>query len=145
MARIKKATDATLVANKEDAKVEKTDIVADKKASKKTVKVDTTKKDKAKATLSDFKVLIGPYITEKTMQQLQNTNTVTFKVIPSANKTNIKLAFERVYKVDVKDVKIINVSSKSTTRGGRYQGKISGFKKALITLKEGQAIDLYKE
>ena len=40
---------------------------------------------------------------------------------------------------------MVNVPAKETTRGGRYKGTISGFKKAVVTVAEGQAIDLFKE
>ena len=45
----------------------------------------------------------------------------------------------------VVDVKTINVRSKTTTRGGRYKGTISGYKKAIVTVAEGSAVDLFKE
>ena len=76
---------------------------------------------------------------------MQNSNKVTVRVSAKANKTEIKLAFQRLYQVAVTDVKVVNVPSKTTTRGGRYQGTISGFKKAVITVKSGEAIDLFKE
>ena len=63
----------------------------------------------------------------------------------SANKTEIKLAVERIFQVKVEDVRVSNVRAKSTTRGTRYSGKISGYKKAVITIAEGEAIDLFKE
>ena len=50
---------------------------------------------------------------------------------------------EKLFKVD--DVKVSNVSAKSTTRGTRYAGTISGYKKAIVTVADGDAIDLFKE
>ena len=47
--------------------------------------------------------------------------------------------------VKVTDVKVLNQRAKETTRGTRYQGRISGFKKAVVTVAEGEAIDLFKE
>ena len=98
-----------------------------------------------KATEKDFSVIIKPLITEKTMALMQNENKVTVKVLESANKTEIKLAFERIFQVKVTDVKVINQRAKETTRGTRYAGSISGFKKAVVTVAEGEAIDLFKE
>lgn len=99
----------------------------------------------AKPTEHDFEVIIAPVITEKTMALMQNANKVTVKVLAKANKIEIKEAFQRLFQVKVVDVKIVNVLAKQTTRGGRYKGTISGFKKAVITIAEGQAIDLFKE
>ena len=98
-----------------------------------------------KATEKDFSVIVKPLITEKTMSLMQNENKVTVKVLESANKTEIKLAFERIFQVKVTDVKVINQRAKETTRGTRYAGSISGFKKAVVTVAEGEAIDLFKE
>ncbi|MCQ2776380.1 MAG: 50S ribosomal protein L23 [Bacilli bacterium] len=98
-----------------------------------------------KATEKDFAVIVKPLITEKTMSLMQDQNKVTVKVLDSANKTEIKLAFERIFQVKVTDVKVANVDSKNTTRGTRYQGSISGYKKAVVTIADGEAIDLFKE
>ena len=98
-----------------------------------------------KATEKDFTVIVKPLITEKTMALMQNENKVTVKVLDSANKTEIKLAFERIFQVKVTDVKVLNQRAKETTRGTRYAGRISGFKKAVVTVAEGEAIDLFKE
>ena len=98
-----------------------------------------------KATEKDFSVIVKPLITEKTMSLMQNENKVTVKVLDSANKTEIKLAFERIFQVKVTDVKVLNQRAKETTRGTRYQGHISGFKKAVVTIADGEAIDLFKE
>ena len=98
-----------------------------------------------KATEKDFTVIVKPLITEKTMALMQNENKVTVKVLDSANKTEVKLAFERIFQVKVTDVKVLNQRAKETTRGTRYAGSISGFKKAVVTVAEGEAIDLFKE
>ena len=98
-----------------------------------------------KATEKDFQVIVKPLITEKTMALMQNENKVTVKVLDNANKTEIKLAFERIFQVKVTDVKVLNQRAKQTTRGTRYQGHISGYKKAVVTVAEGEAIDLFKE
>ena len=99
----------------------------------------------SKATIHDYEVIIQPVITEKTMSLMQEQNKVTVKVSPKANRAEVKKAFEAVFGVKVLNVNIVNVPSKSTTRGGRYQGTISGFKKAVVTIAEGEALDLFKE
>lgn len=113
-------------------------------ATKKTAK-KVEKKAFALPTLHDYEVIKEPIITEKGMALLQEQNKVTVKVLDSANKTEIKKSFERLYQVKVVDVKVINQIGKEKSRGGRYQGHISGYKKAVVTIAEGEAIDLFKE
>ena len=121
-----------------------------KKPAKKAAKKPAAKAEKveakfAKPTTHDFTVIIDPVITEKTMALMQNSNKVTVRVSANSNKVEIKNAFQRLFQVKVTDVKVINVESKTTTRGGRYQGSIPGFKKAIVTVATGEAIDLFKE
>lgn len=98
-----------------------------------------------RATVAQLDLLIAPVITEKSMLLMQKENKITFKVKKTANKEAIKDAIEAVYAVEVTDIKTINVLSKSKRRGGKYEGSVPGFKKAIVTIKEGQAIDLFKE
>ena len=102
-------------------------------------------KAKSKASIHDFDVIVEPVITEKTMSLMQEQNKVTVRVSKTANRADVKKAFEKIFGVKVTGVNIVNVPAKETTRGGRYKGTISGFKKAVVTVKEGQAIDLFKE
>ena len=90
-------------------------------------------------------MIIAPHITEKTMALMQNSNKVTVKVSDKANKIEIKEAFQRIFQVPVTDIKVSNVSAKEKSRGGRYRGTISGFKKPVVTVAERSAIDLFKE
>ena len=113
--------------------------------AKKTEESKVIKHNFSKPTERDFEVIKQPRITEKTMSLMQDQNKVTVEVAPDANKTEVKLAFERIFQVKVVDVKISNVRAKSTTRGTRYKGSISGYKKAIVTIKEGEAIDLFKD
>lgn len=99
----------------------------------------------SKATVHDYDVIIAPVITEKTMSLMQEQNKVTVKVCKKANRAEVKKAFENIFGVKVLDVNIVNVPGKETTRGGRYKGVISGFKKAVVTIAEGEALDLFKE
>ncbi len=108
-------------------------------------KVEAPKSSFPKATERDFDVILKPVITEKSMAGMQNNNKVTVKVAKDANKTEIKLAFERIFQVKVVDVKVINVDAKATTRGTRYHGYIQGYKKAVVTIASGEAIDLFRE
>ena len=108
-------------------------------------KTEAAKKSFPKATERDFAVISKPVITEKSMAKLQNENKVTLKVSADANKTEIKLAFERIFQVKVEDVRIVNVHAKATTRGTRYHGHIQGYKKAVVTVAQGEAIDLFRE
>ena len=98
-----------------------------------------------KPTERDFAVIIKPLITEKSMDGMQNGNKVTVKVAQDANKTEVKLAFQRIFQVKVVDVRIVNVKPKATTRGTRYHGTIQGYKKAIVTIASGEAIDLFRE
>ena len=102
-------------------------------------------KAKSKATIHDFDTIIEPVITEKSMSLMQEQNKVTLKVRKNANRAEVKKAFEAVFGVKVVDVNISNVPSKQTTRGSRYKGVISGYKKAVVTIAEGEALDLFKE
>ena len=74
-----------------------------------------------------------------------NTSYAQLEVKKDANKIEIKKAFENIFGVKVSSVAITNVPSKTTTRGGRYKGTISGYKKAIVTIKGGEAIDLFKD
>lgn len=114
-------------------------------AKKKTEESQVVKHNFSKPTEKDFAVIKQPRITEKSMSLMQDQNKVTVEVAADANKTEVKLAFERIFQVKVVDVKIANVRSKSTTRGTRYKGAISGYKKAIVTIAEGEAIDLFKD
>jgi large subunit ribosomal protein L23 len=98
-----------------------------------------------KATEKDFEVILKPVITEKSMAKMQNENKVTVRVNGNSNKTEVKLAFERIFQVKVEEVKIVNVHPKATTRGTRYHGTIQGYKKAIVTVAHGEAIDLFRE
>ncbi len=97
------------------------------------------------ATEKDFEVIVKPLITEKSMALMQEENKVTVVVNPKSNKTEIRLAFERIFQVKVTAVKVSNVPPYYTTRGTRYKGVISGYKKAIVTVASGEAIDLFKE
>ena len=82
----------------------------------------------------------SPIITEKATI-LSEQNKTVFKVHKRANKKNIKKNIEKLFKVNVIKVNIINLKTKIKLKQGRISKK-SGYKKAIVTLKKGQSIDL---
>ena len=87
-----------------------------------------------------FDKIISPIVTEKSTN-ISEQNKIIFKVPSKANKKNLKKNIEKIFKVNVTKVNIINKKSRiKLTRGKKI--KISGYKKAIITLKKGQNIDL---
>ncbi len=100
-------------------------------------------KKENKVNVNDFAVIIEPVVTEKTMKLTQDFNKVTVKVAKDANKVQIKEAFERLFGVNVIAVNTTNIRGKAK-RVGRYEGKTASYKRAIITLKDGQSLDLSK-
>ena len=85
-------------------------------------------------------IIIAPVITEKSAIQAEK-NVYTFKVAESANKIEIKNAIEAAFGVKVVNVNTLNTKSKSK-RVGRYTGKTKTYKKAFVTLQDGEKIEL---
>ena len=84
--------------------------------------------------------ILSPLVTEKSTN-LSDQNKIIFKVNKKANKKNLKKNIEKIIKVNVTKINIINKKSRiKTTRGKKV--RVKGFKKAIITLKKGQNIDL---
>ena len=84
--------------------------------------------------------IISPIVTEKSTN-LSELNKIVFKIPANANKKNLKKNIEKIFKVNVTKINIINKQNRiKLTRGRKV--KVSGFKKAIITLKKGQSIDL---
>jgi large subunit ribosomal protein L23 len=88
-----------------------------------------------------YDVLLGPMLTEKGTLLKEKENKVLFKVAKEANKIEIKKAVEETFKVKVDNVATINCRGK-IKRMGRYEGKRPDWKKAIITLKEGEKLDV---
>ena len=84
--------------------------------------------------------IISPHITEKSTN-LSEQNKIIFKVPSKANKVNLKKNIEKIFKVNVTKINIINKKSKIKNARGR-KVRVSGFKKAIVTIKKGQNIDL---
>tara|TARA_S200000501_G_scaffold65269_1_gene56403 strand:- start:9638 stop:9931 length:294 start_codon:yes stop_codon:yes gene_type:complete len=87
-----------------------------------------------------FDKILNPIVTEKSTN-LSEQNKIVFKVPFKANKKNLKKNIEKIFKVSVTKINIINKKNRvKNTRGRKV--KISGYKKAIVTLKKGQNIDL---
>ena len=87
-----------------------------------------------------LEILKAPVITEKS-EIAKEAGKYTFKVDSKANKLEIKEAIEKIFNVKVTAIRTINVKPKKR-RVGRYTGLTNRTKKAIVTLKEGQTIDL---
>ena len=91
-------------------------------------------------------VLVKPILTEKANAQQEKLRKYAFKVNRKANKLEIKKAVEDFYAVSVVDVNTAVIPGKNKTRytkAGFIQGQKPAFKKALVTVAEGESIDLY--
>jgi large subunit ribosomal protein L23 len=86
-------------------------------------------------------ILLKPIMTEKSMRQKEEQNTVTFRVRPDANKVEIRSAVETVFNVKVSSVRTASYEGK-LKRMGRHQGRRANWKKAMVTLAPGHKIDL---
>jgi large subunit ribosomal protein L23 len=86
-------------------------------------------------------ILLKPIMTEKSMRQKEELNTVTFRVRPDANKVEIRSAVESVFNVKVSAVRTASFEGK-LKRMGRHQGRRANWKKAIVTLAPGHKIEL---
>jgi large subunit ribosomal protein L23 len=91
---------------------------------------------------NSYDIILKPVITEKTVSMMEEGK-YTFKVLKSANKFEIKNAIQEIFKVNVINVSTMNVKGK-TKRMGRSEGKTASWKKAIVTLKEGQQIEVFE-
>ena len=90
-----------------------------------------------------YDVIKKPLITEKTTLEKDAKNVVAVVVHPDANKIQIKQAAEKLFKVDVKAVRTVNMAGK-VKRTGKNIGKRSNWKKAYISLNVGSNIDFFE-
>ena len=91
-------------------------------------------------------IIIKPVITEKMTDLGEKLNRYGFIVHKKANKLQIKKAVEELYGVDVDNVNTMNYSGKQksrNTKSGAITGRTSAYKKAIVTLAEGETIDFY--
>ena len=84
--------------------------------------------------------ILTPMVTEKSTN-LSEQNKIVFKVPFKANKTNLKKNIEKIFKVNVTKINVINKQNRTKIVKGK-KVKVQGYKKAIITLKKGQSIDL---
>jgi large subunit ribosomal protein L23 len=88
-------------------------------------------------------IIRRPLVTEKSTGLIGEHNQYTFEVAPGANKTEIKMAVETIFKVKVLSVNTVHQPGK-TKRQGRFVGKTSAVKKAVVTLKPGDRIEVFE-
>jgi large subunit ribosomal protein L23 len=90
-----------------------------------------------------YSVIKKPHVTEKTTLSSDSNNTVAIIVDKASNKIEIKQAVENLFKVKVSAVRTVTVAGK-VKRSGKTFGKRSNWKKAYVTLQEGQTIDFFE-
>ena len=88
-------------------------------------------------------ILVQPLLTEKITGLREKNNTVGFVVHPEANRVQVKQAVESLLKVKVEKVNLMNVRGKMK-RLGRFAGRRSDWKKAFVTLQEGEKLEMYE-
>ena len=88
-----------------------------------------------------MQVLVAPLVSEKATMIAEKSNAVTFKVLQDATKPEIKAAVELMFKVNVQAVAVLNIKGK-TKRFGKSIGRRDHLRKAYVTLKPGQEINL---
>jgi large subunit ribosomal protein L23 len=93
--------------------------------------------------LSVQTVLLRPVISEKSVIETERNN-YTFAVARAANKFQIKAAVEEQFKVDVLGVRVLTVKPKQKRRGRRQLGTVPGWRKAVVTIAEGQKIEFFE-
>ena len=94
-------------------------------------------------TMSVHTVLLRPVISEKSVIETERNN-YTFAVARDANKFQIKAAVEEQFKVDVLGVRVLTVKPKQKRRGRRQLGTVPGWRKAVVTIADGQKIELFE-
>lgn len=90
-----------------------------------------------------YDMIVRPVVTEKTTDQKEESNQLTFEVLPKANRIEIKRAIENLFNVKVDNVRTMNVKGKIKRRG-RIVGKRKNWKKAIVTLMPGQRIEFFE-
>jgi large subunit ribosomal protein L23 len=88
-------------------------------------------------------IILKPVVTEKSAV-LENNGKYIFKVLAGTNKIEIRKAIEKIFGTKVADVNIVNTRSK-TKRRGKTTGTVSGYKKAIVTLKKGEKIKIRED
>ena len=91
-----------------------------------------------------MQVLVAPVVSEKATMVAEKSNAVTFKVLQDSTKTEIKAAVQLMFKVDVQAVAVVNTKGK-TKRFGKSVGRRDNVRKAYVTLKPGQELNISGE
>ena len=91
-----------------------------------------------------MQVLVAPVVSEKATMVSEKSNVVTFKVLQTATKPEIKAAVELLFKVEVTGVSVVNIKGK-VKRFGKTTGRRDNVRKAYVQLKEGQDLNLSGE
>jgi large subunit ribosomal protein L23 len=89
-------------------------------------------------------IIVKPLISEKATLMKEYNNQVAFIIHPRANKLEVAKAVEQAFKVQVDKVNIVRYKGRVKSRFGRKTGKEPGYKKAYVTLAEGQKIELFE-
>jgi len=93
--------------------------------------------------IDQHQILLRPVLTEKSTLLREGQNKVAFAVHPSANKIDVKTAVEKMLNVKVVDVNMMKVRGK-IKRLGRFAGRKPNWKKAIVTLKPGEKLDIFE-
>ena len=91
---------------------------------------------------NSYDIIIRPVMTEKTASLMEDGTKIVFRVKRDANKNQIRAAVEGLFGVKVRGVNTM-VNPGRSRRYGRFVGRRAGYKKAVVTLAEGQALDLF--
>ena len=102
--------------------------------------MSTTKFDEGRL----MQVLVAPIVSEKATMVAEKSNVVTFKVLQSATKPEIKAAVELMFKVEVAKISVLNTKGKAK-RFGKTMGRRDNVRKAYVMLKPGQELNLSGE
>jgi large subunit ribosomal protein L23 len=88
-------------------------------------------------------VLLAPVVSEKSYEQIESNHRYSFRVHPDAHKTQVRQAVEELFDVHVERVNIVKVPSKPKRRG-LFKGTRQGWKKAIVTVREGETIEIFE-
>ncbi len=94
-------------------------------------------------TIDLYDIVRAPRITEKGTRLKEQSNVLTFEVRADANKVQVRKAIEGIFKVKVADVTTVNCAGKKK-RMGQREGRRSDWKKAYVTLKPGEKIEIFE-
>jgi large subunit ribosomal protein L23 len=94
--------------------------------------------------MNSYDVIRRPLVTEKGVAKKDDERTLCFEVAPDANKTQVKAAVEKLFKVKVEEVRTANFEGKLRRRG-RFAGYRSDWKKAYVRLKQGEKVPDFAE